>query len=346
MPDVALMLRVCALAVWIAGHALPAYALRPAVVFDTPRIEDVGFNREVLNGALSFQRLHQVPVRLLLPDNGHGHYEAAMQALIERATASGADLVVAVGYPFRDAVAAAARRHPKIRFVLVDDRVDAANVQSLVFREEEGAFLIGALAAMRSRSGKIGFVGGTDTPLIRKFGCAYAEGARHVNAEIAVLTAMNGTGVAGFYDKAGAAGHAQRMFAAGADVIFHAAGAAGIGVIEAAQAAGRLAIGVDVNQNGVAPGHVLSSLIKRMDVAVYLALRDAHAGRWRPGTRELGLREDSIGWALDRHNILLVDEALHERLVDLQYAIVAGERNVHRYSRAVGCPYVQFSSAP
>lgn len=345
MHHVVSVVRVAALVLGLVLTQGQALALRPAVLFDTPRIEDVGFNREVLNGALAFQRLHEVPVRLLLLEATNGH-AAAMAALVERAIAAGADLVVAVGFPFHEAVAHAAPRHPGVHFVLVDDRVDAPNVQNLVFREEEGAFLVGALAALSSRGGKIGFVGGTDTPLIRNFGCAYAQGARRVAKDIEVLTAMNGKGVAGFYDKAGASRRAERMIAAGADVIFHAAGAAGSGVIEAAQARGKLAIGVDVNQNGAAPGHVLTSLLKRMDVAVYLALRDAHAGHWRAGTRELGLRENSIAWALDRHNVLLIGDALHARLVDLQFGIMAGEFVVHRYRPSTGCPYARFDPAP
>lgn len=325
----------------VLASAAFATDFRPAVVFDTHQIEAAGFNREALNGALAFQRLHGVKVSLLTPKESTSH-DAPLTSLIDQAIKEGANPVVAIGFIFREPIAAAARRYPHVSLVLIDAVVQAPNVQNLVFREEEGAFLMGALAALASSTQAIGFVGGMDIPLIRKFACAYAQGARHVAPAVRVTVAMNGTTVKAFYDTAGTARLAKAQYDQGADVIFHAAGAAGHGVIETAQRQGKLAIGVDFNQNGMAPGHVLTSMLKRMDVAVYLALRETRDGDWRAGTRELGLAENAIGWALDRHNIRLVKEAWHGRLTDLQFDILARKIVVHRYDGTAACPYVDF----
>lgn len=338
-----LLIRALSWLCWV-GLASAAWAAdyRPALVFDTAAVESSGFNREALDGAIKFQRLHELHVaNHFLPGKTRGESELA--ALIETALSQGANHVIAIGFPFESPIAVAARRHPKVHFTLIDGTSDPARIQNIVFREEEGAFLMGALAAMASTRGRIGFVGGMDIPLIRRFACGYAQGARHVAPGIETLWAMNGATLEAFFDAAKAAKLATMQIERGADVVFHAAGAAGLGVIETAAARGVKAIGVDSNQNGLAPGHVLSSMLKRMDVAVYLALREGRDGLWQPGVRQLGLRETGIDWALDRHNVGLIEHAWHERLVDLHFAIRAEQIRVFRYTGATPCPHLDLT---
>ena len=176
----------------------------------------------------------------------------------------------------------------------------------MLFKEHEGSFLVGMAAAMSSRTGRIGFVGGMDVPLIRRFAVGYEEGAKHVNPDILVYRDMTGTTPAAWRNPAKGGELARGQFRRGADVVYAAAGATGLGVYQAAREAGKLAIGVDSNQNYLHPGTMLTSMIKRVDLAVYEAFKSARDGSWKGGVRILGLAEGGVGWALDEHNRSLV----------------------------------------
>jgi basic membrane protein A len=162
-----------------------------------------------------------------------------------------------------------AKEFPKLNFVIVDMVVGLPNVQSVVFKEQEGSFLVGAMAAMASKTGKVGFVGGMDIPLIRRFQCGYEQGAKFANAKAEVFANMTGTTGAAWNDPTRGGELAKAQFAKGADVVFAAAGGTGTGVYQAAKDSGKLAIGVDSNQNHLQPGTMLTSMLKRVDVAVY-----------------------------------------------------------------------------
>jgi basic membrane protein A len=237
--------------------------------------------------------------------------------------------VIGVGFLFTEAIRAVARDHPEVRFVLVDGEIeDLPNVASLVFREHEGSFLVGALAALTSETGTVGFVGGMDVPLIHKFEAGYRAGATYQRPDVKVLVGYAGVRPEAFADPVRGKEIALSQMARGADVVFHAAGVTGLGVIEAAKEQGRLAIGVDSNQNGVAPGVVLTSMVKRVDVAIHRAVGDAVNDRFRGGLVEFGLREEGVGWALDEHNEALVPAPARERLAALADSIVAGSIEV------------------
>jgi basic membrane protein A len=242
------------------------------------------------------------------------------------------------------AIGQLADEFPQVHFVQIDSVTDKPNVQSVLFKEEEGSFLVGALAAMKSRTGVIGFVGGMDSELIRKFGCGYMQGANAVNPRIQVLTEMIGGDVTAFFKPDDGRRIAEDQVKRGADVLYAAAGVSGDGVLDAARDRGVLGIGVDINQDGRAPGKILTSMLVRLDVAVYSSLDDALAGRWKPGVRTLGLKEGGVDWSLDQDNILLVDEAMEGRILDFHFAIIAGQLRVHRYSPADGCPYYDFDA--
>src|SRR5438067_13556446 len=238
-----------------------------------------------------------IPPPLVLSGKAQEDYEPNLQLLVDQ----GAELVVAVGFLMEPATRKVARDNPRAKFLLIDSPVldDAGkatallNVRAVVFREHEGSFLAGALAGELTRTGKVGFVGGMQLPLIQKFEVGFRAGVRTVNpaAASAVLVAYTGS----FDDERKGIEVGQDLYRRGCDIVFHGAGLDGLGVIKAAQQTGRWVIGVDSDQSHVAPRNVLTSMIKHADLAVYQAVRDAVNGTFTGGDVVLGLRESGVG---------------------------------------------------
>ncbi len=303
-----------------AGLAAPALAQNaPAVTFDVGGKFDRSFNQAAYDGAERFKKETGVQYAEFEVRNA-AEREQSIRNLARR----GASVVVAVGFNNRSAVETVAREFPNVKFTIIDSVVELPNVSSVVFREHEGSFLVGMLAAMASKSGKVGFVGGMDIPLIRKFYKGYEEGAKYANPKADVLMNMTGTTPAAFNDPTRGAELARSQFDRGVDVVYAAAGATGLGVYQAAKDAKRLAIGVDSNQNHLHPGTMLSSMIKRVDVAVYNAMTDARKGTWKAGVTVLGLKEEGVGWALDDANRKLVTAEMEKKVNAARDAIIAG----------------------
>ena len=240
--------------------------------------------------------------------------------------------MVAIGFPHAAPIDKVARAYPKTQFAIVDAVVDLPNVQSFVYREHEGSFLAGMAAAMASRSGKVGMVGGMDIPLVRKFACGYEQGAKHADPKVEVKLNMIGSTPSAWTDPARGAELTKAQVAQGVDVVFSAAGTSGLGIMQAARDAGILAIGVDSNQNGLHPGTMLTSMVKRVDLAVEQAFRGV-----KPGVTELGLKEGGVGLAMDEHNAKLVTPAMRARLDAARADIVAGKLKVIDYTVAMAC---------
>ena len=231
-----------------------------------------------------------------------------------------------------------AQEFPDTQFVIIDAVVDLPNVRSVVFNEHEGSYLVGMLAAMASQTGKVGFVGGMDIPLIRKFACGYVEGVKAVNPDAEVFQNMTGDTGAAWNDPVKGGELAKSQIERGADVVYHAAGGTGMGVLQAAADAGKLGIGVDSNQNYLHPGSVLTSMLKRVDNAVYMAFKDAHDGKFTAGVQVLGLAQDGVGWALDDNNAKLITDDMKAKVEDAKAKIVSGEITVHDYMSDNACP--------
>ena len=324
---------VAMLGVLATGTAF-AEEFKPAVVYDIGSKFDKSFNEGVWNGVRKFSEETGVKVAEFQIVN-ETQREQAMRRLVER----GATMVIAVGFSQADALDAVAADFPDRQFAIIDvSWLDRPNLRQYVFKEHEGSYLVGIAAAMASKTGKVGFVGGMDIPLIRKFHCGYLQGAKATNADIEVLQAMTGTTPAAWNDPTKASELAQGQIDRGADVVYHAAGRSGIGVIQAAADAGKLAIGVDSNQNGLAPGSVLTSMLKRVDVATYETLKDGLAGTFTAGIRSLGLAEDGVGWAQDEHNAGLLTDELKAAVESARADIVAGRTVVHDYMSDSNCP--------
>jgi basic membrane protein A len=322
--------KLAALIVVLAGPALGALAVAqefsPAVVFDMGGKFDKSFNEAAYAGAERFKKETGIAYREFEVTN-----EAQREQALRNMARRGAHVVVGIGFAQASGLEKVAREFPGTKFAIIDAVVELPNVQSIVFKEHEGSFLVGMAAAMASKTGKVGFVGGMDIPLIRKFALGYEEGARHVNPKIEIFQNMTGTTPAAWNDPTRGGELARSQFDRGADVVYAAAGATGLGVLQAAKDKGRLAIGVDSNQNHLHPGTVLTSMVKRVDLAVYGAFKTAREGSWRPGLQVLGVAEGGVGYALDQHNRSLVTPEMEQRLNQARADIIAGKLKVTEY---------------
>ena len=310
-------------------------AIKPAVIYDLGGKFDKSFNQGVWDGVQRFTAETGIEVMEFEVTN-ETQREQAMRRMIAR----GATVVLGVGFAQADAIAAVAKDHPEVQFSIIDvSWLDAPNLRQYAFKEHEGSYLVGIAAAHATQTGKIGFVGGMDIALIRKFACGYVGGAKSVNPDIAVYQNMTGTTGAAWNDPAKGRELTQSQIDRGADVVYQAAGNTGIGVIQAASDAGKLSIGVDSNQNGIAPGSVLTSMLKRVDVAAYDTFMDAKEGRFTAGVQSLGLAEGGVDWALDSHNAQLITPAMKAAVEQARRDIIAGKIKVHNYESDSACPY-------
>jgi basic membrane protein A and related proteins len=315
----------------LAAASLAAWAAlaqaQPAIIFELGGKNDKSFGTAAWEGAERWKKASGKPYLEFEIANAAQREQAA-----RRFAQRGANPIVGVGFPQASSIEAVAREFPKVNFAIVDMVVALPNVQSFVYREHEGAFLAGQLAALASKSGKLGFVGGQDIPLVRKVLCGYEQGAKYANPKVQVISAMTGTTNAAWTDPARGAELTRTQAAQGADVIFAAAGTTGLGVLQAAADLGLLGIGVDSNQNGLHPGRVLTSMLKRTDVAVFQAFSGV-----QPGVTTLGLKEGGLDLAYDEHNAKLVTPAMRARVDAARADIVAGRIKVIDYTAALSC---------
>jgi basic membrane protein A len=303
-----------------------AQEFAPAVVFDMGGKFDKSFNEAAYNGAERFKKESGIAYREFEVTN-----EAQREQALRNMARRGSQIVVGIGFAQATGIEKVAKEFPNLKFVIIDAVVDLPNVQSVVFKEHEGSFLVGMAAAMASKTGKVGFVGGMDIPLIRRFALGYEEGAKHVNPRIEIFQNMTGTTPAAWNDPTRGGELARSQFDRGADVVYAAAGATGLGVLQAAKDKGKLAIGVDSNQNHIHPGSILTSMIKRVDLAVYEAFKSAKDGAWKPGVRNLGVAEGGVGYSIDPHNRALITPEMERRLEQARADIVAGKIRVTDY---------------
>lgn len=246
---------------------------------------------------------------------------------------SGASHIIAVGFQNVVPVLALAEQYPEVKFTVIDGIVPPLfqNVQSIVFKDQEGAFLVGMIAGYLSPTNKIGFIGGMDVPLINNFALGFFQGAKHANPDIEMLRDTVGETPAAWSNPDRAKTLAKKEYNNGAGVIFAAAGGSSVGVLEAAEEMGRFAIGVDTNQNGLFPGTVLTSMVKRVDKAVYETLTNGFSGRWEPGIKYLGIRENALDYAVDVNNKNLITKAVIDKVEDAKDRIIRGLIVVETY---------------
>ena len=258
--------------------------------------------------------------------------EPAMRAFAER----GYDLIIAIGFAQAPVMEAVAKDYPNIHFAIVDGVSQLPNVASLVFKEHEGSYLVGILAAKTSKTGTIGFLGGMDIGLIHRFEKGYEEGAKSVNPNIKVIQNYVGVTDTAWNNPGKGKELALAQIAKGADVIFPAAGNSGLGVFDAVEEQGKgpdgrathFVIGVDSNQNMVKPGFVLTSMVKRVDNAVYQIVRDVTAHHFEAGVHVFGLESDGVGYTVDEYNRDLLPPDAIQAAEDAKKKIIAGQIKV------------------
>ena len=321
-------------AVALAAATATAADIKPAVVFDMGGKFDKSFNEGVANGANKFTKETGISYREFEITN-ETQFEQTHRKFAQR----GSDPIIGVGFSQGGAVDMVAKEFPNTRFTIIDMVVDLPNVQSVLFKEHEGSFLVGVLAAMASKTGKVGFVGGMDIPLIRKFACGYVQGVLFANPKAEVIQNMTGTTPSAWNDPGRGGELAKGQFDRGVDVIYAAAGGTGFGVYQAAKDAGKLAIGVDSNQNHLQPGTMLTSMVKRVDLAAYNSFMDAKNGTWKSGISFLGLKEGGVDWALDEHNAPLITAEMKTKVNQAKADIIAGKLMVHDYMADNTCAY-------
>ncbi|MEM8646311.1 MAG: BMP family ABC transporter substrate-binding protein [Pseudomonadota bacterium] len=326
----------------LTGMALVALAtvaqaadFKPAVIYDMGGKFDKSFNEGVYAGIKRFEDETGVKVMEFEVTN-ETQREQAMTRMAQR----GATIILGVGFAQADAINKVAATHPDKKFAIIDvSWLDQPNLRQYAFKEHEGSYLVGVAAALASKSGKVGFVGGMDIPLIRKFACGYVQGVKSVNPDAEVFQNMTGTTPSAWNDPGKGSELTQSQIDRGADVVYHAAGGTGIGVIRAAADAGKLSIGVDSNQNHLAPGSVLTSMMKRVDVAAYETLKDAMSGNFETGVRVLGLKEGGVDWAQDEHNAKLITADMKAKIDAASADIKSGKVTVHDYQSDSKCPF-------
>ncbi|MBC7618653.1 MAG: BMP family ABC transporter substrate-binding protein [Candidatus Saccharibacteria bacterium] len=314
----------------VASLACSLQALAdPAVVFDMGGKFDKSFNEAAFRGMEKWKK-----------DTGKNYLsfeianESQREQALRRMAEKGASPIIGVGFGQASSIEKVAKEFPKLKFAIIDMVVNQPNVQSVVFKEHEGSFLVGVMAAIASKTGKVGFVGGMDIPLIRRFQCGYEQGAKFANAKAEIFSNMTGTTGAAWNDPARGGELAKAQFAKGADVVFAAAGGTGMGVYQAAKDGGKLAIGVDSNQNYVQPGTMLTSMVKRVDLAVYNVAK-GHT----PGVSVLGLKEGGVDYAADEFNAKMITPDMKKRVDAAKADIVSGKIKVVDYMADNACKF-------
>jgi len=220
---------------------------------------------------------------------------------------------------------------PLQRFAIVDADVNAPNVRSLLFEEHEGAYIVGAIAALTSKTGKVGFVGGMDVPLIRRFEMGYEAGVKKINPQIAVVANYIGVTSEAWNNPPKGKELAMVQYDGGVDVIFAAAGASGFGVFDAAEEKKKLAIGCDSNQDWTKPGLILTSMLKRVDLAIFATIAEARAGKFAAGAKRFGLADKGVDYSIDQYNEKILAESVRKRADELKAEIIAGKIVVPDY---------------
>ncbi|MGE0105268.1 MAG: BMP family protein [Blastocatellales bacterium] len=293
------------------------------IVFDIGGKDDRSFNAAANVGVLRAKKDLPIVLRDVEPGDPTS-IEPALRAFAQY----GYNLITGVGFAQGPIIKQVAADYPELHFVLIDSVVDLPNVASLLFKEHEGSFLVGMIAACKNKTGTIGFVGGMDIPLIHKFATGYEEGARYVKPDIRVLKNFVGITDAAWNNPGKGRELANSQYEQGADVIFQAAGNSGLGVFDAAEAYNKFAIGVDANQNWVKPGHILTSMLKRIDNAVYSVVQDEVAGKFKGGVHVYGLDNNGVDYALDQYNRDLIPPDVIERVNQAKRDIIAGKIKV------------------
>lgn len=307
------------LVVLLALCALPCSASaahRVGIVFSSGGLGDLSFNDAALHGLQKAKEDNGISFQFIEPRGVEDVHDHLRTFALEDC-----DLIIAVGFQHAPALEQVARDFPHIRFAIVDSVVPAPNVTSLVFMEHDGSFLVGVLAGLMTKSNIVGFVGGMEVPIIRKFQSGFEQGVAFANPNAQVLIDYAGSFGAPALGKQLAVSQHER----GADIVYHASGGTGLGVISAAEENGFFAIGVDSVQDHLAPGTVLTSMVKRVDVAVYETIRSLEEGNLQPGERRFGVADGGVGTSDFPYTRDIIPQAVLDAVEAAKAMIISNE---------------------
>ncbi len=303
-----------------------AEALKIGLVLDKGGKDDKSFNSAAFEGAKKAEKELGIELKYVEATDLN-----ALENLHRNLAGKGYALIIGVGFAQVDAIKKISAQFPQTKFAVIDGEVQASNVKSLLFEEHEGSFLMGAIAALKSQTAKIGFIGGMDVPLIRRFALGYSAGVKYVNPKATVSENFIGVTGEAWNNPAKAKELALSQYSSGADVIFVAAGASGSGVFDAAEEKKKFAIGVDSNQNWMKPGLILTSMLKRVDIAVFDTISQMKAGQFKSGIYRYGLKDKGIDYAFDEHNKNVLSAEIRKKADDIKMKIIKGEIKVPDY---------------
>ena len=304
-----------------------------AIVYDAGGKIDKSFNQSAFEGASRFKKETNINFTEVQASS-----DTQAEQVLRGLARKNMDLIASIGFAQQSAVQKVAKEFPKVRFVLIDGVAQGANINSITFKEEEGSYLVGVAAAMASKSKKLGFIGGVDIPLIRTFACGYTQGAKAVDKKVEVTSNMVGTTADSWNNPAKGGELARSQFDRGVDVVFAVAGGSGLGTLQTAKEKGKLAIGVDSNQNHLYPGAILTSMVKRVDNAVYDSFMQVKAGTWKAGVSAKGIKEGGVDWALDANNRKLITPEIEKRVLGARKDIIDGKVKVFDIRSGAACP--------
>jgi basic membrane protein A len=306
---------------------MPARAeFKVGLVLDRGGKDDKSFNSSAYQGANEAKSKLGVFLKYVEATDDNA-FEPLLRAFAQRDF----DVIIGVGFAQKEPIKKVAALFPQKHFVIVDAQVDAPNVCSLLFEEHEGAYVVGAIAAMTTKTAKVGFVGGMDVPLIRRFAMGYEAGAKKINPQITVLENYVGVTSEAWNNPPKGKELAMSQYEAGADIIFAAAGASGLGVFDAAEETKKFAIGVDANQDWTKPGLILTSMLKKLDEAVFATIQEAKSGKFASGVKRFGLANKGIDYSVDQYNEKILTQPVRKRADELKADIIAGKIIVPDY---------------
>lgn len=322
------LLIFCLLFAGFGGAIEPVFGadLKVALIFDKGGKDDRSFNSAAYQGAMKAKDELKIFVKYVEATDDNS-FEPLLRAFAQKDF----DLIIAVGISQAEALKKVSGQFPQKHFAIVDAEVSQSNVRSLLFQEHEGSYVVGGIAGLTSKSGKVGFIGGMDIPLIRRFEKGYTAGVKKTRTDAQVVSNFVGVTGDAWHNPAKAKELAISQYSSGVDVIFVAAGASGSGVFDAAEERGKFAIGVDSNQNYIKPGVILTSMLKRVDVAVFEICKDAKIGNYFAGVKRYGLSDQGVDYAVDTYNDKVLPMSVRKAADQLKTEIIAGKIKVPDY---------------
>ena len=304
------------------GAAAEKSDIKVAIVYSVGGLGDHSFNDAAQRGLEKAKKELGIEYVGYEPKDPTSEAEGQLRTYAESGEY---DLIIATGFMMKDALVTVANEFPEQKFAITDERVpELKNVASLTFKEHEGSFLAGALAAMMTKTNTVGFIGGAEAPLIQKFQAGYEQGAKYVNPDIKVLSVYIG-GTNAFHDPASAKARTEAVIGQGADIVYHASGSSGQGMFQAAKDKGIYAIGVDSNQDNLLPGTILTSMLKLVDVAVYDLVKDVKDDKFEGKIYEFGVKEGGVGLTDFEFTKDKIGEENIKKLDEIKEKISSGE---------------------